>query len=227
VDGLVFTLFAVAAFAGGFVSGFSGFAMGLVVSGVWLHIITPMQTAALIAGLRAAHAGLRHIQAAPYPRLPEGVAARGWDHYQHPDRRRCSRLPQSGVPAVRGRCAAGALHGLRPDAACVRGEYRNRSGHRDWRLERLAWRPDGTGWRDLDDLVPVARLAKGRAARGVSAGAVRGIRSDLRISSRCLHYYQRYVGALRLGRPIHGRGSFGPALNVSAKSTTRCSAKLC
>jgi uncharacterized protein len=50
MDGLVFTLFAAAAFAGGFVSGFSGFAMGLVVSGVWLHIITPMQTAALIAG---------------------------------------------------------------------------------------------------------------------------------------------------------------------------------
>jgi len=33
-----------------FVSGFSGFAMGLVVSGVWLHIITPLQTATLIAG---------------------------------------------------------------------------------------------------------------------------------------------------------------------------------
>jgi uncharacterized membrane protein YfcA len=43
-------LFCLAAFAGGFVSGFSGFAMGLVVSGVWLHIITPVQTAALIAG---------------------------------------------------------------------------------------------------------------------------------------------------------------------------------
>jgi uncharacterized membrane protein YfcA len=50
MDGLVFTLFALAAFAGGFVSGFSGFAMGLIVSGVWLHIITPMQTATLIAG---------------------------------------------------------------------------------------------------------------------------------------------------------------------------------
>jgi len=48
--GLVLVLFAFAAFAGGFVSGFSGFAMGLVVSGVWLHIITPIQTAALIAG---------------------------------------------------------------------------------------------------------------------------------------------------------------------------------
>ena len=50
MDGLVFALFALAAFAGGFVSGFSGFAMGLVVSGVWLHIITPVQTATLIAG---------------------------------------------------------------------------------------------------------------------------------------------------------------------------------
>src|SRR4051795_3796861 len=50
MDGLFLTLFVGAAFAGGFVSGFSGFAMGLVVSGVWLHILTPMQTATLIAG---------------------------------------------------------------------------------------------------------------------------------------------------------------------------------
>jgi hypothetical protein len=50
MDGLVFSLFALAAFAGGFVSGFSGFAMGLVVSGVWLHVLTPIQTATLIAG---------------------------------------------------------------------------------------------------------------------------------------------------------------------------------
>ena len=50
MDGLVLTLFVLAAFAGGFVSGFSGFAMGLVVSGIWLHIITPVQTATLIAG---------------------------------------------------------------------------------------------------------------------------------------------------------------------------------
>jgi hypothetical protein len=50
MDGWILALFVVAAFAGGFVSGFSGFAMGLVVSGVWLHIITPIQTAALIAG---------------------------------------------------------------------------------------------------------------------------------------------------------------------------------
>jgi len=50
MDGWILTLFVLAALAGGFVSGFSGFAMGLVVSGVWLHIITPIQTATLIAG---------------------------------------------------------------------------------------------------------------------------------------------------------------------------------
>ncbi len=50
MDGHLLFLFALATFLGGFVSGFSGFAMGIVVSGVWLHIITPIQTAALIAG---------------------------------------------------------------------------------------------------------------------------------------------------------------------------------
>ena len=50
MDGSILALFVLAAFVGGFVSGFSGFAMGLVVSGVWLHIITPVETAILIAG---------------------------------------------------------------------------------------------------------------------------------------------------------------------------------
>jgi uncharacterized protein len=50
MDGNLLLLFVLATFFGGFVSGFSGFAMGLVVSGIWLHIITPIQTAALIAG---------------------------------------------------------------------------------------------------------------------------------------------------------------------------------
>ena len=50
MDGSILALFGLAAFVGGFVSGFSGFAMGLVVSGVWLHIITPIETATLIAG---------------------------------------------------------------------------------------------------------------------------------------------------------------------------------
>jgi uncharacterized protein len=50
MDGIVLGLFLLAAFLGGFASGLAGFAMGFVVSGVWLHIITPVQTTVLIAG---------------------------------------------------------------------------------------------------------------------------------------------------------------------------------
>jgi len=50
VDGIVLGLFLFAAFLGGFASGLAGFAMGFVVAGIWLHIITPIQTTALIVG---------------------------------------------------------------------------------------------------------------------------------------------------------------------------------
>jgi uncharacterized membrane protein YfcA len=50
MDGVVLSLFLFAAFLGGFASGVAGFAMGFVVSGIWLHLITPLQTTALIAG---------------------------------------------------------------------------------------------------------------------------------------------------------------------------------
>ena len=43
-------LFLVSAFFGGITTGLAGFAMGLVVSGVWLHVLTPVQTASLIVG---------------------------------------------------------------------------------------------------------------------------------------------------------------------------------
>jgi len=50
MDGLFLALFLFATFIGGLTTGVAGFAMGLVVSGVWLHILTPIQTAVLIAG---------------------------------------------------------------------------------------------------------------------------------------------------------------------------------
>ncbi len=50
MDSVVLGLFLLAAFMGGFASGLAGFAMGFVVSGIWLHIITPVQTAVLITG---------------------------------------------------------------------------------------------------------------------------------------------------------------------------------
>jgi uncharacterized membrane protein YfcA len=48
MDGTVLGLFLLAIFFGGLTSGLSGFAMGLVVSGVWLHVISPEQNAILI-----------------------------------------------------------------------------------------------------------------------------------------------------------------------------------
>lgn len=50
MDGIVLVFFLLAAFLGGFASGLAGFAMGFVVAGIWLHIITPIQTTALIVG---------------------------------------------------------------------------------------------------------------------------------------------------------------------------------
>ena len=50
MDGWILGLFLLTTFVGGIVTGLAGFAMGLVVSGVWLHILTPAQTAALIVG---------------------------------------------------------------------------------------------------------------------------------------------------------------------------------
>jgi uncharacterized protein len=48
LDTTALALFLVSAFVGGVTTGLAGFAMGLVVSGVWLHILTPTQTAVLI-----------------------------------------------------------------------------------------------------------------------------------------------------------------------------------
>ena len=50
MDGITLELplFLLATFAGALVAGLSGFAFGLVVSSIWLYILTPLQTASLI-----------------------------------------------------------------------------------------------------------------------------------------------------------------------------------
>ena len=50
MDPMVLGLFLLATFLGGLTTGLAGFAMGLVVSGIWLHIITPLQVAILMTG---------------------------------------------------------------------------------------------------------------------------------------------------------------------------------
>jgi uncharacterized protein len=42
------TIFLIATFAGALVAGISGFAFGLVAAALWLHVLTPVQTATLI-----------------------------------------------------------------------------------------------------------------------------------------------------------------------------------
>jgi hypothetical protein len=75
LDSVHLALFLAAAFAGGLVSDLSGFAMGLVVSGVWLHIISPDQNALLIvlcglvtqgSGIWRVRHSLRWRAVAPY-----------------------------------------------------------------------------------------------------------------------------------------------------------------
>ena len=208
MNGLVFTLFALAAFVGGFVSGFSGFAMGLVVSGVWLHIITPMQTATLIAGYGLLTQGygifkLRHTldlqKAWPLALgtiigIPIGVSTLA---YLDPTYLRFG----VGVLLV-----LYAIYGLtRPVFAPMKiGVGADIAiGVSNGFLGGLT----GLGGVDLDNLVPMARLAKRRAARGVSAGAVCGVCGYLDISSRCWYYHRRNAGVVRMGGPIHVRRS--------------------
>jgi len=48
LQALDLTLFAAGAFAAAFVTGIAGFAFGVVAAAVWLHVLTPVQAAALI-----------------------------------------------------------------------------------------------------------------------------------------------------------------------------------
>src|SRR5205807_6765182 len=53
MDGTIVTigLYLAATFAAALVAGVAGFAFGLVAAAVWLHILTPLQTATLIIAL--------------------------------------------------------------------------------------------------------------------------------------------------------------------------------
>jgi uncharacterized membrane protein YfcA len=51
-------IFVIAAFIGALIAGVAGFAFGLIASAVWLHVITPAQSAVLIAGFAIVIQGL-------------------------------------------------------------------------------------------------------------------------------------------------------------------------
>ena len=64
MDGWHLALFLAATYFGGLTSGLSGFAMGLVVSGVWLHVMSPEQSATLIvlSGLVTQGSGIWRVR---------------------------------------------------------------------------------------------------------------------------------------------------------------------
>src|ERR1700752_2860071 len=91
------TIFLVATFAGALIVGATGFAFGLVAAAMWLHVLTPVQTATLIVAFGLILQGysvfrLRH--ALDWRRLwpfvlgaalgvPAGVAVLGWADPAH------------------------------------------------------------------------------------------------------------------------------------------------
>jgi uncharacterized membrane protein YfcA len=91
------TLFLVATFAAALVAGLAGFAFGLVAAAIWLHILSPLQTATLIVAFglvvqgysvwRLRHA-LRWRRLLPFligaaAGVPLGVAALAWADPAH------------------------------------------------------------------------------------------------------------------------------------------------
>ncbi len=77
MDSLVLIAFLAGAFLGGLVSGLFGFAMGIVVSSIWLHFIPPVDNTVLIIGCTAVTQGygiwkLRH--ALDWPRATPFIA---------------------------------------------------------------------------------------------------------------------------------------------------------
>src|SRR5246127_2519241 len=90
-------IYLTATFAAALVTGVAGFAFGLVAAGVWLHILTPMQTATLIIAFGLVVQGIsvwKLRYALRWSRLwpfllgaalgvPLGVAILGWARPDH------------------------------------------------------------------------------------------------------------------------------------------------
>jgi uncharacterized membrane protein YfcA len=99
MDGSLFDIgiFLLATFAGALIAGVTGFAFGLVVAALWLHILTPVETATLIIAyglIVQGYAVIRLRHALDWRRLwpfilgaafgvPAGVAVLGWADPAH------------------------------------------------------------------------------------------------------------------------------------------------
>src|SRR5947199_9520652 len=79
MDGMVLGFFLLAAFLGAVTTGVAGFAMGLVVSGIWLHILPSVQTVTLMVSysvLLQGYGFLKLWQALNWPRVAPFIIGR-------------------------------------------------------------------------------------------------------------------------------------------------------
>ena len=181
MDGMTLELplFLLATFTGALVAGLTGFAFGLVVSAIWLYILTPLQTATLIIAFGLLVQGysvwkLRGTLDWPTTRLfmaggtlgvPVGVDVLTWANPAH---------VRMGVGAF-----LGALQSLRAAAAGhPRGESGRRRGRRGCRLpQRRARRHHRTCRNSRDHLVRACaagrRTCSARCFQPVAVATIR------------------------------------------------------
>ena len=120
MDGMTLelTLFLLATFAGALVAGLSGFAFGLVVSAIWLYILTPLQTATLIIAFGLIVQGYSVVEAARRAGLAKTLAVRAGRRARRSRRRRHPDLGEPCPCAHGRRRLPGALQPLCAAAAC-------------------------------------------------------------------------------------------------------------
>ena len=208
MDGFALGLFLFAAFFGGFASGLAGFAMGFIVAGIWLHIITPIQTTALIAGYGLCTQGygvwkLRHAlnwrNVAPFivggaVGVPIGTTLL---RYADPAYLR------GGVGVLL------VIYGLYDAAGVQTVEGRPHRRWRRWVIERNTLRTDGLSRFHHNDLVSIAGLEERLSARSFPAGFAGGYRCKRHIVSCRPRDHRRHFTAVPDRSAGHACGPVG------------------
>ncbi len=176
---LELTMFLAATFAAALVAGLAGFAFGLVAAAIWLHILTPLQTASLIIAFGLIVQGVsvwKLRRALDWSRLwpfllggavgvPVGVAALDWANPAY---------IRAGVGVV---LVLYSIYGLaRPTLKPFNGGTSADAGVGF--LNGVLGGATGLAGILHDNLVRVARLDQGSAARGLSTGRSRSLRHE-------------------------------------------------
>jgi hypothetical protein len=221
MDSLNLALFLAAAFFGGLTSGLSGFAMGLVVSGVWLHIIAPDQNALLIVlcGLVTQGSGIWRV------RTGDKLA----------DRSAFIVGGALGVPAGTALLTTVDQHTLRLSMGVLLVIFSLYSLIRPTSNRFRALCPrfgvgiangligglTGLGGIVVTNLVPIARRPQRRATRDLSAGDILDVSDERNFARRGRRIHHRDAQTLRARRCPRSLQVSGWASNSMASSMTR------